>query len=264
MAMVSGVHSFGQELRCCQLDGMRICETLMPPGLQLADHAHAAGQICFVLEGEYLEKTREGAHRLRPGLLQFRAPAERHSNQFPTDSEVLALLISIDPKRWLRINSRRPITADGLLGECAFEIRHELRQLDDAGRAALEGWAILSLAQLAHRTGNATGSEPVWLAEADALIKQHADEPISLSVLASAVGVHRGTLAAAFRKFRNTSVGESIRQERVRHVMRALVSTKVPLCEIAIQCGFNDQAHMGRVFRNIIGISPGVYRQRHA
>jgi AraC family transcriptional regulator len=263
MATASGVHSFGQELRCCQLDGMRICETLMPPGLQLADHAHAAGQICFVLEGEYLEKTREGVHRLRPGLLQFHAPGERHSNQFPTDSEVLALLISIDPKRWLRINSRRPITADGLLGECAFEIRHELRQLDDAGRAALEGWAILSLAQLAHRTGNATGSEPVWLAEADALIKQHADEPISLSVLASALGVHRGTLAAAFRKFRNTSVGESIRQERVRHVMRALVSTKVPLCEIAIQCGFNDQAHMGRVFRNIIGISPGVYRQRH-
>jgi len=235
----------------------------MPPGLRLADHAHVAGQICFVLEGEYLENTLEGAHRLRPGLLQFRAPGERHSNHFSTDSEVLALLISIDPARWLRIKSRRPVTANGVLSDCAFEIRHELRQLDDAGRAALEGWAILSLAQVARRTDDWATSEPVWLAEAEALIKQHADQSISLTVLASAVGVHRATLAAAFRKFRNTSVGESIRRERIRQVLRALLSTNMPLCEIAIQCGFTDQAHMGRTFRNIVGVSPAAYRKRH-
>jgi AraC-like DNA-binding protein len=263
MATASGVHSFGKELRFCQLEGIRICETVMPPGLQLPQHAHAAGQICFVLEGEYLETTREGVHRLRPGFLQFHAPGERHSNQFPTHSEVLALLISVDPKRWLRINSRRPITAHGFLGECAYEIRHELKRLDDIGRAALEGWTILSLAQLAHQTDTTATSEPAWVAEADALIKQHADESISLDVVASAVGVHRATLAAAFRRFRNTSVGESIRQERVRHVMRALLSTKMSLCEIAIQCGFNDQAHMGRAFRNIVGVSPGAYRRQH-
>jgi AraC-like DNA-binding protein len=263
MATVRGVHSFGDELRFCQLDGIRICETVMPPGLQLAEHAHAAGQICFVLEGEYLEKTGERVHRLRPGVLQFHAPGECHSNQFPTDSEVLALLISIDPKRWLRIHSGRPVTADGLLGDCAVEIRHELRQLDDIGRAALEAWSILSLVQLAHRSEHATTSEPAWLAEADALIKRRVREPISLSFLSSTLGVHRATLAAAFRKFRSRSVGESIRQERVRQAMRALRCTKMPLCEIAIQCGFADQAHMGRVFRNIVGISPGVYRHQH-
>jgi AraC family transcriptional regulator len=263
MGTATGVHSFGRDLRFCQLDGIRISETLMPPGLHLADHAHEAGQICFVLEGEYLETTRAGVHRLRPGVLQIHAPGERHSNQFPTDSEVLALLISIDPQRWFRIESRRPITVDGLLADFAVEIRNELRRLDDIGRAALEGWAILSLVQLARRHDNVTTAEPAWSAEAAALIKQRADTPISLSTVASAVGVHRATLAATFRKFRNMSVGESIRQERVRLVTRALLVTKMPLCEIAIQCGFYDQAHMGRVFRNIIGVSPGAYRYRH-
>lgn len=260
MGTATGVHSFGQELRFCQLDGIRISETLMPAGLQLAEHAHAAGQICFVLEGEYREKVAEGDHRLSPGVLQFHAPGERHSNIFPPDSEVLALLISIDADRWIRVVSRRPITADGILGDFALEIRQELKRLDEAGRAALEGWAMLSLSLVARRHHDAATVEPSWLGEAAALIKQRANESISLSTIAAAVGVHRATLAAAFRRFRNASVGDSIRQERVRHVMRALAGSKMSLCEIASRCGFHDQAHMGRVFRKTAGISPGAYR----
>jgi AraC family transcriptional regulator len=78
--------------------------------------------------------------------------------------------------------------------------------------------------------------------------------------VAAAVGVHPASLAAGFRKFRNISVGESIRQQRVQRVIRLLVNSKMPLCEIAIKCGFHDQAHMRRVFRDATGVSPGAYR----
>jgi AraC family transcriptional regulator len=93
------------------------------------------------------------------------------------------------------------------------------------------------------------------------LIDQHASEAISLGTVASAIGVHRATLAAAFRRFRKISVGESIRNRRVKHVMRELANSKKPLCEIATTCGFHDQAHMGRVFRKAVGVSPGAYRR---
>jgi AraC family transcriptional regulator len=119
---------------------------------------------------------------------------------------------------------------------------------------------MLSLSALARLGDNIDLSEPHWLREAVVMINQRAAEPLSLNTVATAVGVHRATLAAAFRRFKNTSVGEFIRAERMRHVMRELKSSKMPLCDIATKCGFYDQAHMGRVFRRSVGISPGVYR----
>jgi len=260
MGIALGVHSFGTELRCCQLDGIRISETLMPSRLRLQDHKHEPGQICFVLEGEYTERTGGIDHQFYPGALQFHLPGESHSNIFSSDSDVLTLLISIDPDRWIDIAGSRPVASAGIFRYCAREIRRELRQLDEASRAALEGWAMLSLSTLARRDYQIDKNEPAWLSEAAAIIERRSAERISLTSIAAAVGVHRATLAAAFRRFRRSSVGESIRNQRVRHVIHALAFTKAPLCEIAIRYGFHDQAHMGREFRKAIGISPGAYR----
>jgi AraC family transcriptional regulator len=265
MGIALGVHSFGTELRCCQLDGFRISETLMPSGLRLQDHKHEPGQICFVLEGEYTERTAGIDHQFYPGALQFHSPGEWHSNIFSSDSDVLTLLISIDPERWIDIATSRPVVSAGILRYCAREIHRELRRLDEASRAAVEGWAMLSLSTLARRHGEIGKHEPAWLSEAAAIIERRSAEPISLTTIAAEVGVHRATLAAAFRRFRRSSVGETIRNQRVRQVMHALAFSKMPLCEIAIGCGFHDQAHMGREFRKAIGISPGAYRsgRRH-
>jgi AraC family transcriptional regulator len=255
-----GAYSFGQELRWCQLDGIRISETLMPAGLRLSEHAHNPGQICFILEGEYRERAGGLDHCFHPGALQFHAPGEAHSNQFSSESDVLALLISIDPDRWIRIATPRPVTSDAMLRNCASEIRRELGTADEAARVALEAWSMLSLSLVARGREERCDHEPPWLHSAVALIERKLGEPLSLQAVATAAGVHRATLAAAFRRFRNVSVGEWIREQRVRGVRHALVSSKKPLCEIATEFGFCDQAHMGRVFRSRVGLSPGDYR----
>ena len=255
-----GAYSFGRELRWCQLDGIRISETLMPAGLRLDEHTHQPGQICFILEGEYQECASGIEHRLRPGSLQFHAPGEGHSNLFSSETDVLTLLISIDPDRWIQIAAPRPVTPDAILRNCAYEIRRELGHADEAARAALEGWTMLSLSAVARGHGGDREGEPPWLREAVAIIERELGEQISLSTVAAVVGVHRATLAAAFRRFRNVSVGEWIRARRVRHVMYALLSSKMPLCELATRFGFHDQAHMGRVFRKVTGVSPAAYR----
>jgi AraC family transcriptional regulator len=50
----------------------------------------------------------------------------------------------------------------------------------------------------------------------------------------------------------------------VRRVERAkamISSTRDPLAEVALACGFADQAHLNRRFRDIVGISPGRWRR---
>jgi transcriptional regulator GlxA family with amidase domain len=141
------------------------------------------------------------------------------------------------------------------------QIRRELVRLDDAARSALEGWSLLTVSAVARAQNVIATTPPPWLHDAVSMIERHACKPISLSTLAASLGVHRATLAAAFRRFRNASVGEAIREVRIRKVIRALIGSKMPLCLIATECGFHDQAHMNCVFRKVVGFSPGAYRR---
>ncbi|HEX2121180.1 MAG TPA: AraC family transcriptional regulator [Thermoanaerobaculia bacterium] len=214
--------SFGTDLRAWTFDGMRVSETLMPAGLHLDAHAHDAGQICFVLEGTYVERSGGGERLLAPGAMHVRAPGALHANAFGSD--VLTLLISIDAWRW---TSRR--------------------MFDDVARVM-------------QRPELALSDEPEWLADAQSLIARRCAEPLSLSAIAREIGVGRGTLATAFRRFRGTSVGESIRAARVAQA-KTLLITQMPLAEIALACGFHDQAHFTRVFRAATGTTPARYRR---
>jgi len=38
------------------------------------------------------------------------------------------------------------------------------------------------------------------------------------------------------------------------------VNTKLPLSEIAVQCGFADQSHLTKTVRRVLGVTPGNLR----
>lgn len=230
----------------------------MPGGLILTRHAHRPGQVCFVLEGGYRERTIDGDSMLRPGDILFHAPGEWHTNAFPSD-DTLALLISVEPRRWLETSGRRPFRS-AMLAAIARQVRMELTREDAASTTALEGLSLLLLSRLARLSSPV--SEPWWVGEAVLRIESRFHGPISLSSLAGELGIHRATLAAGFRRFRRTSVGEHIRTVRVARASEELVRSRAPIDEIAQRTGFADQAHLGRVFKSLTGLTPGEYRRR--
>ena len=50
-----------------------------------------------------------------------------------------------------------------------------------------------------------------------------------------------------------------VRVERVKHLLGA---SQQGLAEIALACGFSNQSHMGRYFKQLVGISPSGYRRQ--
>jgi AraC family transcriptional regulator len=234
-----GMDSYGSELRSHTLGEIRVVETLMPGGLVLGDHAHESGQICFVLEGTYSERRRDGEHEMRPGSVLFHDPGERHANSFSRGG-ALAIVVSFAPDRW-RHATRRSQLAEAIQ-----------REITHGGSSALDGLALLTLAHL---------SRPAWFADAIAAVeRRYATPAVSLRAIASAVGVHPATLSAAFRRYRKTSVGDSIRDMRMKRAME-LLRGDMPLAEIAHACGFSDQAHFTRVFAKVMGTTPGAFRR---
>lgn len=51
---------------------------------------------------------------------------------------------------------------------------------------------------------------------------------------------------------------------RVEQVKWQVVASEDSLAEIALNCGFANQSHMGRYFKKLVGISPRQYRQLNA
>jgi AraC family transcriptional regulator len=56
------------------------------------------------------------------------------------------------------------------------------------------------------------------------------------------------------------SVGTYLRRLRLDWCADRLVTTKIPLAEIALRAGFADQSHFTRTFRRYTGVTPRAYR----
>ncbi len=68
------------------------------------------------------------------------------------------------------------------------------------------------------------------------------------------------------RKFK-LAVGEPphayVMRRRLERACHLMVTSALPLCEIALSVGFSDQAHLCRLFRAAFGQSPASWRREH-
>ena len=82
----------------------------------------------------------------------------------------------------------------------------------------------------------------------------------SVVPMARRAGVHPAHLAATFRRFYHTTVGEFIQQLRVEAACDRMRQLETPLSEIALELGFADQSHFSRIFRRSTGLTPKAWR----
>ena len=256
-------HTFGSVLRGFHFDGLSVEEALMPKGLVVPEHAHEGGQIYFVLEGTYVETTRGRPHLLPAGSAWFRPPAEAHENRVAGDGEALTLIATFDRSRLANLERRAwsPHTLQSMLvDEVRSEIIREIRRGDAGSTLAVEGWTLLLLSRTARLLSGGESGAPEWLGDARRFIERSYRQPLTLSAVASHAGVHPATLAAAFRRFHRTSVGQRIRELRLRYARKELLESRRALKDIALDARFYDQAHFGKVFKHRFGVSPAALR----
>ncbi len=88
------------------------------------------------------------------------------------------------------------------------------------------------------------------------------DGPISLTQLAATVRLSTGYFSRAFKQSIGTPPHAYIMMCRIERAKTLLLTTEVPLCEVALECGLADQAHLSRLFRRLTGETPFAWRRR--
>jgi AraC family transcriptional regulator len=106
-------------------------------------------------------------------------------------------------------------------------------------------------------TGGLTPSQERAVRE---FVGENLSESLSLSDLASVVGLSRFHFARRFRVAVGTSPHDFVMKQRVERARTMLERTDSPLLEVASSCGFSDQSHMTREFKKRTGVTPGRYR----
>ena len=106
-------------------------------------------------------------------------------------------------------------------------------------------------------------AEHAAVRRARAHLRERWDGPVTLAELAAVAGLSRFELVRRFREQSGVTPHAFHTNLRVEEARRQLAAGVAPAA-VAAGCGFADQAHLSRVFKRAVGVSPGRYARATA
>jgi AraC-like DNA-binding protein len=104
------------------------------------------------------------------------------------------------------------------------------------------------------------GSVPAALSAALTYIDEHLEKPLRVPDLAARAGLSPFQFDQRLRALFGLSAGQYLSRLRIGRACDRLRHTQTPLSELALECGYADQAAFTRQFRKSVGLTPGAYR----
>ena len=110
--------------------------------------------------------------------------------------------------------------------------------------------------------GAVRGGLAGWQIKAvDAAIRAKLDSQICVADLAKLTRLSESHFSRAFRISCGMSPKQYILKHRIEAAKSLLLETDVSISEVALNCGFCDQAHFTRVFHTMTGEAPGRWQR---
>lgn len=97
--------------------------------------------------------------------------------------------------------------------------------------------------------------------EAKDLINANMSDALTLQGIADSIYVSRTHLCTAFKQETGMSVGEYLRDARMRRARELLVSTSLPISEVSRAVGYGRQSSFAEAFKEHSGITPSEWRR---
>ena len=101
-----------------------------------------------------------------------------------------------------------------------------------------------------------------YIRQALLYMAKHYAENLTLSSVAATVGLSSNHFSTLLQKHLGVSFREYLNRIRIEESKRLLLYSEYSLTDIAIAVGFTDQSYYCKVFKKIVGLPPGQYRNR--
>lgn len=107
------------------------------------------------------------------------------------------------------------------------------------------------------------GLAPWQVRRVKAYIEEHLDGPLNVVDLAPMARLGPHYFSRAFKRTLGETPHAYVSRRRIEQALHLMLSTNSPLAQIALACGFADQAHFTRRFHGAMGVTPHAWRRRH-
>lgn len=247
-------------------------------------HFHSAVEVILPLQGEVLIPTADENYRVQAGEVLIIPTGCTHGLHMGEGSERELLLYEPNGAFTLKefsafrqmMASPIHLTLDDPTREPVRDIFLEIIRMHRTGAPLrnlhnyahlLEIYALLGEAYLRRDATPAElnalqrqlSGEDAFNRALDYLNKNYMDD-MSLDSLAAYAGFSRYTLSRMFRQHTGETFTQYLSRRRVDMAMDLLSGTRLPVTQVALQCGFNSIATFNRVFREVKGCAPTQYR----
>jgi AraC-like DNA-binding protein len=243
---------------------------------EFAPHAHDTFSIGAIEQGKQLCTIRGrrdsagpgGLYLINPGEIHDGAPAEggyRYQMIYPDVGLMTEIIEDVTGKP---VHGTPSFSQQLLQDSTLADAFHTAHRTLEAGGGALESSQTMFqvLDAMFSRHGSAimlpvdTGERTAVRRARDYLVEHYAEDT-GLEELAAIAGLSRAHLIRAFRREFHITPHSFLTDIRIRQARRRLREGGQP-AEIALECGFADQAHFTRHFKARTGLTPGQYRAR--
>lgn len=98
------------------------------------------------------------------------------------------------------------------------------------------------------------------VAEAAAAIRRNLHTPVSVDDLATAAGLSRFHFSRLFTEQTGLPPVRYLQEVRIERATGMLVTTALPVKEVAAACGYQSESYFCRAFKGATGLTPNEYR----
>jgi AraC-like DNA-binding protein len=196
-----------------------------------------------------------------PGTLSYTPPGVEVFSESATGGEYLVL-------RYAAHEADAPAIAAHLATWSALGLADGTASAPAAAQPLPDALAIeqAALRFMACQEGSACGADArpgAGYARVLDRIAAEFERSLSIADLSAMVGTSPLRFLREFTRLTGMTPHAWITETRLQAARAMIQGSDLPLPQIALDCGFNHQSHMGHVFRKHLGLTPGQYRQHH-
>lgn len=229
-------------------------------------HAHHVAFFNLILDGHYVEHINNRTNQLKPFTTIFHPSGIEHRDEIgPGGVRIFSIELRdewLDRMREYGLIPGSFIADHGSeLTRLAIQLYREYRNRRCYFSLAIEGLILEMLAEVARSRETEDKRPPCWLSQVVELLNSSFHEKLTVNAIAAAVNVHPVYLSRIFRRFYHQSIGDYQQKLRIQFALRELGKADMDLADIAAAAGFADQSHFTRVFKDLMGMTPGTFRE---
>lgn len=236
-------------------------------GIRIPPHLHTSAELVYIEEGSALLSIGSLEYTVQHGDFVYIMPSNLHTiipDTYQTSIFVINCKCDLIESVIKRYDGCKPASPVLRAHDVPRDLPYALSALaheenDDiaASWLSLVFTMVCSNLRFANMTEGATSDLSSRIL---AYLGAHYREPLSLDSLANAMGVSRFHLSHMFATKFGIGFKEYLNNLRIECAKGLLRSTELPISEVCINSGFENQRTFNRVFNENTGISPRDYR----